>query len=110
MIEKQLYERIRELGYWDRYPHGNKGDRHQGSNMAWSNPNTSSDPETMFQLLWLLGSSRRLQRLSSVDARIIQQTAADLAANVRLPSATKCYVKYLWEQVRVQESPHLVAE
>ena len=106
-MEKQLYERIRQLGYWDRPSHANDS-RNQGSSMAWSNPNTSSDPETMFKLLWLLGSSRRLQRLCSVDARIIEQTAADLAANVRLPSATKSYVKYLWEQVRVQESPHLV--
>ena len=71
--------------------------------LAWCNPNTTADPEMMFQLVWLLSSSKRRQRLNAIDVRILEQTAEDLAENGQTMSARKSYVQYLWQQVHAQE-------
>lgn len=102
-IEQQFYTRIRELGYWDRLNWTNRKNHNHKVALAWCNPNTTADPEAMFQLIWLLSSSKRRQRLNAIDLRILEQTAEDLAENGQMMSARKSYVQYLWQQVHAQE-------
>jgi predicted component of type VI protein secretion system len=102
-LEQQFYTRIRELGYWDRLNLTNRKNHNHKMALAWCNPNTTADPEMMFQLVWLLSSTKRRQRLNAIDVRILEQTAEDLAENGLMMSARKSYVQYLWQQVHAQE-------
>jgi len=102
-IEQEFYRAIGELGYWDRL-HLTNGRKHNHQvALAWCNPNTTADPEMMFQLVWLLSSTKRRQRLTSIDLRILSQTAEELAQNGQTMPARKSYVEYLWQQVHAQE-------
>ncbi|HEY9808161.1 MAG TPA: hypothetical protein V6D13_02370 [Halomicronema sp.] len=103
-LEQQLAQRLRQLGYWDCTAIINAANPTHPLSLAWSNPNTTVDAETMFQLVWLLGSSSRRQRLSATDLRILERSAAELALESHILPATKTYVKYLWQQVYGQES------
>ena len=109
-IEQELYEQIRQLGYWDRTDRINDSNESQPLARAWSNPNTTAAPETMFQIVWLLSSSKRRQRLNPIDVRILDRAAADLAYDRRIVPSNQSYVKYLWEQVYHMEFPHLMRE
>lgn len=102
-IEQKFYHHIRSLGYWDRMEQWTLPRLSQGESIKWSNPTTTTDPEMMYQLMWLLCSSNRRQRLSAVDARILERTAEDLVKKGYTLPSTKSYVKYLWEQVYLQE-------
>ena len=73
-LEQQFYTKIRELGYWDRLNLTNRKKHNHKIALAWCNPNTTADPETMFQLVWLLSSTQRRQRLNEIDVRILEQT------------------------------------
>lgn len=108
--EQQVYEQIRQLGYWDRADRLNPSNQTHPLSLAWSNPNTTSAPEMMFQIVWLLSSSKRRQRLNPIDIRILDRTAADLVYDGHVVPATQSYVKYLWEQVYRMEFPHLLTE
>ena len=104
-IEQDFYNHLRERGYWDCFEQLKPNGLTDLSELAWSNPNHAVDPDMMFKLVWLLGSSSRRQRLSPIDLRILDQTASDLVrAQPPLP-ATESYVKYLYEQVYSQEYP-----
>ncbi len=105
-LEKLAYQYIRQLGYWDCTERINPHNPTNPWSLAWSNPSTTADPDTMFQIAWLLSSSARRQQLSPTDVRILDRTAADLVYDGQLLPATKSYVKYLWQQVIRQECPH----
>ncbi|MBK4729913.1 hypothetical protein JJD41_08560 [Oxynema sp. CENA135] len=109
-LETVFYEQIRKLGYWDRTESINSFNANHPLSLAWSNPNTTVAPETMFQITWLLASTRRRQRLNPIDVRILDRTAADIAYDGHIIAATVSYVSYLWEQVYRQEFPHAVPE
>ncbi|NES95775.1 MAG: hypothetical protein F6K32_11180 [Desertifilum sp. SIO1I2] len=100
-IEQNFYSHIRSLGYWDRLEDWTRLHAHETE--KGSNPHTTEDPEMMYQLMWLLCSTNRRQRLSAVDARILDRTAEDLVNKGYTLPSTKSYVKYLWEQVYSQE-------
>ncbi len=102
-LEQQLAQRLRQLGYWDCTAMINPASPTHPLSLAWSNPNSTVDSETMFQLVWLLGSSSRRQRLSATDLRILERSAAELALESYILPATKTYVNYLWQQVYCQE-------
>ena len=102
-LEQHFYTRIRELWYWDRL-HLTNGKKHNHKlALAWCNPNTTADPEIMFQLVWLLSSTKRRQRLTSIDVRILEQTAEELVHKGQTMAARRSYVQYLWQQVHAQE-------
>lgn len=109
-LEQKAYDRIRQLGYWNYGESIATCNPKEQSCVGWSNPNATEDPDTMFQIMWLLSSTSRRQRLSSIDVRILEQSGADLMRNGKLLSATKSYVQYLWEQVYRQEFPHILSE
>lgn len=109
-LEQQVYERIRQLGYWDRTDRINSSNEEHPLSLAWSNPNTTEAPETMFQIVWLLSSTQRRERLNPIDVRILDRTAADLVYDGQIVPANQSYVKYLWEQVYHMEFPHAIAE
>lgn len=105
-LEKIAYQYIRKLGYWDCIEQINPHNPTNPLSLAWLNPSTTADPDTMFQITWLLSSSARRQHLSPTDVRILERTAADLVYDGQILPATKSYVKYLWQQVVRQECPH----
>lgn len=105
-IEQAFYQELRQRGYWDRVDVMSRSKGADTLALAWSNPNLTSDPDTMFKLVWILSSSTRRQGLSPIDVRILDRTATDLANNEQLLPATKSYVKYLWEQVYNLEFSH----
>lgn len=98
-IEQAFYQELQQRGYWDRVEMMSGSEGADTPALAWSNPNLTADPDTMFKLVWILSSSTRRQRLSPIDVRILDRTATELAQNGQLLPATKSYVKYLWEQV-----------
>ncbi len=102
-IEQAFYQQLRQRGYWDRLEAPSASDSQSTLTLAWSNPNLTSDPHTMYMLLWLLSSSSRRHRLSPIDLRLLERTATDLATGGQLLPATQSYVKYLWQQVSAQE-------
>lgn len=104
-IEQDFYNHLRDQGYWDCVEQLKPDNLVHSSELAWSNPNNSVDPDMMFKLVWLLCSSRRRQRLSPIDLRILEQTASDLVTEQPPLPATESYVKYLYEQVYTQEYP-----
>lgn len=104
-IEQAFYDRLRERGYWDCLEPLQSNGLTRASMLAWSNPNSSADPDIMFKLVWLLCSSSRRKRLSPIDLRILDRTASDLVREQLPLPATKSYVKYLYEQVYSQEYP-----
>ncbi|MEB3829866.1 hypothetical protein [Phormidium sp. CCY1219] len=109
-LEQQFYAQLRNLGYWDRTERVNSSNKSHPLSLAWSNPNTTTDPETMFQIMWLLCSSQRRQKLNPIDVRILDRTAADLVYDGQIVPATQSYVQYLWQQVYGMEFPHLLTE
>ncbi|MGK7902969.1 MAG: hypothetical protein AB4352_16470 [Hormoscilla sp.] len=108
-IEQAFYQELRQRGYWDRVDMMPARDHGYAPALAWSNPNVTADPDTMFKLVWILSSSTRCQRLSPIDVRILDRTATELAEEGHLLPATKSYVKYLWEQVYNLEFSHQLA-
>ena len=102
-IEQAFYQELHQRGYWDRMEDISSGDRESEVALAWSNPNLTRNPQTMYRLVWLLSSSSRRQRLSPIDLRMLDRTATDLAAQGELLPAMESYVKYLWQQVYAQE-------
>ncbi|MBP0008028.1 MULTISPECIES: hypothetical protein [unclassified Roseofilum] len=102
-IEQSFYQQLRQRGYWDQTERLSACDRQSTLALAWSNPNLTRDPGTMYKLVWLLSSTSRRKRLSAIDLRILDRTATDLATQGQLLPATKSYVKYLWQQVYTQE-------
>lgn len=108
-LEQAFYQHIRQHGYWDQVELMQPRSLTDSFALAWSNPNTSSDPEVMYKLIWLLCSTQRRKRLNPIDVRILDRSAAELAKDQPILASTKSYVKYLWEQVYTQEYPHQVA-
>ncbi|MDJ1184454.1 hypothetical protein [Roseofilum casamattae] len=102
-IEQVFYQELHQRGYWDCMEALSSSDRQSELALAWSNPNLTRDPQTMYRLIWLLSSSSRRQRLSPIDLRMLERTAIDLAAQGELLPAMASYVKYLWQQVYAQE-------
>ncbi len=102
-LEQQFYQHLRSLGYWNHPPRIHPTQSKDALTLAWSNPNTTADPDTMYRIIWLLSSTNRRQRLCGTDRRILNRAAIDLVREGDILSATRLYIKYLWEQVQMQE-------